>query len=313
MCYYLHFFDYRFYRGFEFALFQGPLARFGSVAANELSNMVFAFLTSDSPPDRIDSTGKDFSAVSHNEWVRGPQIYNESFTHMGRHGRDDSPWTPALRNIRRILSNPLNAQLFSTFLGGLVVTAWRALLMPIDTCKTVAQVEGGSGLRALLHGVWVRGDPRPLYAGTLATLLAAFIGHYPWFFVHNTLELALPKANGSSLRHLLRNALIGFSASAVSDAITNSFRIVKTIQQTTQGGGSTDGGISYMAAVLELFSQGGWYAVLGRGLMSRLLSNGLQSIVFVVVWKYFIKYFNERGQRRDKKRENSFSDSDGIV
>ena len=60
---------------------------------------------------------------------------------------------------------------------------------------------------------------------------ATFVGHYPWFFTYNYLQAHLPTRD-TTLGQISRNALIGFSASAVSDTVSNSIRVLKTYRQT---------------------------------------------------------------------------------
>jgi hypothetical protein len=56
---------------------------------------------------------------------------------------------------------------------------FRILLMPIDACKTLMQVEGKNGLALLRTKVAAHG-PRVLYAGALGAAGATLVGHYPW-------------------------------------------------------------------------------------------------------------------------------------
>jgi hypothetical protein len=56
---------------------------------------------------------------------------------------------------------------------------FRILLMPIDACKTVLQVEGKDGL-ALLRNKMAASGPRVLYAGGLGAASATLVGHFPW-------------------------------------------------------------------------------------------------------------------------------------
>ena len=233
----------RFYRGWQYALIQGPLVRFGSVAANELAILFF--------------TVYSFKL-------------NFQFT-----------------------------QILITLVGGFFVTLWRALLMPIDTCKTVSQVEGAVGLAKLLHRVFSKGEINLLFQGTSATLLATFTGHYPWFLVHNYLEATVAKP--VLFKHmLLRTAWIGFIATAVSDTMTNSLRVVKTVKQAVSAEGLD---LTYAQVVARVWAEGGVSALLGRGLVSRILSNGLQSVIFTVVWKLLVKHLSDREQAH-KKRED---------
>ncbi|KAJ1629822.1 mitochondrial carrier domain-containing protein [Pavlovales sp. CCMP2436] len=75
--------------------------------------------------------------------------------------------------------------------------AFRMISTPIDTCKTIMQVEGRSGLTKLhlkytSHGGFPRGLPQ-LWHGAYGTVGATFIGHYPWFATYNFLQDYMPK------------------------------------------------------------------------------------------------------------------------
>ena len=67
-----------------------------------------------------------------------------------------------------------------TLCGSAVAASWRVFLMPLDTLKTTLQVEGKSGLK-LLNNKIKNNSFRVLYNGSLASLSATFVGHYPWF------------------------------------------------------------------------------------------------------------------------------------
>lgn len=69
---------------------------------------------------------------------------------------------------------------------------YRILLTPIDTTKTILQVEGKNGLKILLGKVKKSG-PRVFYHGALASSSATFVGHYPWFATFNFLDAKIPK------------------------------------------------------------------------------------------------------------------------
>ena len=43
--------------------------------------------------------------------------------------------------------------------------------------------------------------------------------------------------------------------------------------------------MSYIDVVQMILVADGWKGLLGRGLRTRILSNGLQSIMFVIVWR----------------------------
>jgi hypothetical protein len=59
--------------------------------------------------------------------------------------------------------------------AAVVVGLFRGMLMPIDTCKTVLQIQGGWGFERLMKKVR-RGDVGVLYAGAVANAVSSFIG-----------------------------------------------------------------------------------------------------------------------------------------
>ncbi|KAF8818148.1 putative MC family transporter [Cardiosporidium cionae] len=147
---------------------------------------------------------------------------------------------------------------------------WRLFLMPIDAWKTIKQVEGGSGLQELVKKVRVHGFPK-LYHGSVASMSATWVGHFPWFFVHNYLSHHLPPLEIAYGKHV-RNALIGFTASVVSDTCSNSIRVVKTTKQTSKVP------LTYVATVKEVVYKDGLIGLFGRGLKIRIITNGLQVV-----------------------------------
>ena len=218
----------RFYRGFGFAIVQGPWARFGDTFAN---NGTMAFLNS---------------------------MEETQDLHVGS----------------------------KTVVASGAASLFRVISTPIDTCKTIMQVEGKPGLQKLGQkftsaGGFPRGVPVFWY-GALGSAGATFIGHYPWFFTYNYLQERLPHYD-STLQEMSRNAAIGFSASAVSDTMSNSVRVLKTYRQTNTRQ------ISYLASVKEIVSEGGVGSLFGRGLKLKIFSNGLQGALFSVLWKWIEK------------------------
>ena len=173
------------------------------------------------------------------------------------------------------------------------------MLMPIDTCKTVLQIENKKGLTQLLSKVR-NGHIHLLYSGALANALSSFIGHYPWFYTYNLLSKnealieSIPWATG-------RNALIGFMSSIVSDTVANSMRVIKTSKQAL---GSTRSSITYAETISLILAVDGWRGLLGRGLKTRILGNALQSILFTVVWRGL----SERWQE-EKTSDDNFGKS----
>ena len=157
---------------------------------------------------------------------------------------------------------------FSTVLASVAAGAWRLVLMPIDTSKTVLQVEGNEGFRSLMRRI-SRGEISAFYQGALATAAAAALGHFPWFYVYGVLDEAL-KAPIGVVGKLCRNAFIGFMASVVSDTLTNVIRVIKTTKQAAASLSS----ISYTQTVQIVLAADGWKGLFGRGLSTRILTNG---------------------------------------
>lgn len=153
--------------------------------------------------------------------------------------------------------------------------------MPIDTLKTTLQVNGKDGLAVLGSKFRKNGVP-VFYHGALAASAATFVGHYPWFATYNYLQATVPQVpQDQTSKRLARNALIGFSSSLISDSVSNSVRVIKTYRQTH------DQVIPYRQAILEVVEKDGISGLFGRGLKTRILSNGVQGLLFSVMWKLF--------------------------
>jgi Mitochondrial carrier protein len=139
------------------------------------------------------------------------------------------------------------------------------------------QVEGKDGLKKLFAKIRVAGPPA-LFHGSLAAAAATFVGHYPWFFVYNYLSENLPRSN-DFVTKLARSALIGFCASAVSDTFSNSIRVIKVYKQA-----NTEN-VSYPEALRRVIKEDGLSGLFGRGLKTKIIANGLQGLMFSVLWK----------------------------
>lgn len=139
------------------------------------------------------------------------------------------------------------------------------------------QVEGKDGLSKLIAKVSTKG-PQTLFHGSIAAAAATFVGHYPWFFVYNYLSEKLPRANDTATK-LARSALIGFCASAISDTCSNSIRVVKVYKQA-----NTES-VSYPEALRRIIKEDGLGGLFGRGLQTKIIANGLQGLMFSVLWK----------------------------
>ena len=168
----------------------------------------------------------------------------------------------------------------ASFIAGL----WRINLMPIDTIKTTLQVEGKNALPLLKNKFIMRG-PSIFYYGALGAFSATYMGYFPWYGTFNYLNQKLPEYKDDQVKRLCRNAGIGFSASLVSDTVSNSLRVIKTSRQ------SYHVPISYFDITKKIIKEDGLGSLFGRGLKTRLLSNCLQGMMFSVLWKLFMDKF----------------------
>ncbi|KAH7333820.1 mitochondrial carrier domain-containing protein [Rhizoctonia solani] len=169
-----------------------------------------------------------------------------------------------------------------TIFASACAAGFRMILTPIDTLKTTLQAQGARGTALLRQRVKTNGIAS-LWWGALATAAATFVGHYPWFATYNYLSDTITEPPKHPLFWwLLRLAFIGFCASIVSDSISNSLRVVKTYRQVN------DTQVSYSEAARLVVLQDGIAGLFGRGLKTRILANGLQGLLFSILWKLFL-------------------------
>lgn len=164
--------------------------------------------------------------------------------------------------------------------------AFRVLLMPIDTVKTMMQVEGKNGINALKTKIQEAG-PKVLFYGSFASSLATMVGHYPWFATYNILNEKLINYKDTK-KQLIRNAFIGFTASMVSDTCSNSIRVIKTTRQTI----GTE--MDYNKIIKMIVDKDGWSGLFGRGLKTKIITNGIQGMLFSVYWKMGQDYMKNK-------------------
>jgi len=171
---------------------------------------------------------------------------------------------------------------------------FRMASTPIDTCKTILQVEGHDGLRKLHQkyqkaGGFPMGLPQ-LWHGAFGGVAATFVGHYPWFATYNFLQTAMPPTGYAealpvdekyhpTLNKLMKNAIIGFFASAVSDTCSNSIRVVKVYKQANSES------MTYAQAFARVLKEAGITGLLFRGLSTKIVANGISGMLFSVFWK----------------------------
>jgi hypothetical protein len=176
------------------------------------------------------------------------------------------------------------------FLKTMVVSScaslYRVMIMPVDTLKSHFQVHGKQGLDILRNKVQNKGL-RVFYHGATASITATYVAHYPWFVTFNYLSSRLPRVPKSErLQYYSRSAVIGFCSSILSDLVSNGFRVIKITRQTTRKG------LSYPQVVRLVIRENGVVGFFTRGLRAKLLANGLQSIMFSVLWRHLTDKLN---------------------
>ena len=120
-----------------------------------------------------------------------------------------------------------------------------------------------------------------------------------WFVTFNFLQARVPKYDG--VKGLARNAVIGMCASFVSDCVSNSLRVIKTVKQTS---GENMG---YGEAIKSVLKKDGVAGLFGRGLQTRLLTNIAQSMVFSVFWKAIEAKLNANAEKKKAPKTGSMT------
>ena len=166
---------------------------------------------------------------------------------------------------------------------------FRVVLMPVDALKTTLQVQGAQGLSVLSNKI-ATGGPFVLFHGAIGAMTATFVGHYPWFFTNNFLKENLPTYDRKENlpMYLGRYALIGFCSSAVSDTCSNSIRVLKTTVQTNEVP------IGYMQAAQQVIAKDGMFGLFFRGLETKIFSNGMNGILFNILWSMGKDWYSAR-------------------
>ncbi|GJJ14203.1 hypothetical protein Clacol_008465 [Clathrus columnatus] len=172
---------------------------------------------------------------------------------------------------------------FKTIFASLAAAAFRIILTPIDTLKTTLQAQGVAGWEVLARRIKKYGITT-LWYGAIATAAATFVGNYPWFATYNTLQENLPPGR-NGIEKLSREAIIGFVASVISDTVSNSLRVVKTYRQVDEER------VSYLESARRVIAVDGIHGLFSRGLKTRILANGLQGLLFSVLWKLFLNLY----------------------
>jgi len=171
-----------------------------------------------------------------------------------------------------------------TMIASAGAAGFRVFLMPIDAWKTTKQVEGADGLKKLMEKT--KKHPSALWQGALGAMSATWVGHYPWFYTNNQLRESLPQFDFAYGKYV-RNAVIGFASAAVSDTLSNSLRVLKTTRQTALEP------VGYMESAKQIIAADGYAGLFGRGLKTRIATNGIQGAMFTIGWRAISEHLNK--------------------
>ena len=165
-----------------------------------------------------------------------------------------------------------------TFIGSLGAGTWRLSIIPVDAFKSHLQVHGNNGIQILRNKI-KQGGFRTLYNGSSAAFTGTVVGHFPWFYTYNYLQESMPyKESDSGVISFLRSGSIGFLSSASSDIVSNSVRVLKISKQTNENNHS------YTRIIKDIVKKDNISGLFLRGLQTKLLLNGIQGFVFVVIF-----------------------------
>ena len=176
------------------------------------------------------------------------------------------------------LENYDMCQAEKTFIGSIGAGLWRIGIIPVDSFKSHLQVHGKPGLDILKNKIKINGIST-LWNGCSASFTGTVIGHFPWFYTYNYLQLNAPyKDEQSNLIQFARSGSIGFLSSTASDIVSNSVKVVKIAKQTNE---ST---ASYSKVINDIIKKDNVSGLFLRGLKTKMLLNGIQGFVFVIIF-----------------------------
>ena len=165
-----------------------------------------------------------------------------------------------------------------TALSSILTAGYRSLLMPLDVVKTNFQVKGDAAMKNIRKQMKKRGIYY-LWNGTVPQCTATMVGHFPWYFTYNYLNNITSCCNLYSYE-LIKQGMIGFTASFSADVFVNGFKVLKTTRQTVLPDAS------YREVFMTILKNEG---ILGfyRGFKTKILINGCNGMLFSVFWKIF--------------------------
>ena len=60
---------------------------------------------------------------------------------------------------------------------------------------------------------------------------------------------------------------------------------------------------TYSETIAKIVEKDGWHGLFFRGLGTKIISNGLQAMLFTIVWRYVQEMLEKRAEARRKQME----------
>jgi len=241
------------------------------------------------------------NTVTNNQYCKGDTMSNtlKNLYRQGGIGRFYNGITPTLlhgctsrfgdvysHTMMKDISDNKNV-FVDTIVSATMSSTFRAILTPVETWKVFKQVDGENSAQKFRKKITTYG-PLSAWNGWGAVFASNFVGYVPWFYTYDTLDKCVPKQNIMSMDakydchyNFCRNGLIGFTSSIVSDVFSNGIRVVKTLKQHDTRNPT------YGQLIIDNMGRNGGIRFMFRGIETRLITNGIQSMCFTILWKWF--------------------------
>lgn len=160
---------------------------------------------------------------------------------------------------------------------GIYSSIHKCVLTPLDTIAVNYHVYGFSAIKKLKIEIGKNGI-LSLYNGGGSILALSAISSSIWFSFFITFENNT-KQYISEINKSFINGFNGAGASVATTLILNPIQVLKTYRQTKH--------LTYIESIKDMVNKTSVLNTLYRGVSSRMLIKGLQSGLFVVLWKHF--------------------------
>ena len=164
----------------------------------------------------------------------------------------------------------------------IITSLLKLSLSPLDTISNSYQVNGYKLGKDYIKNKYNIYGVRSLYYGFTPNLGISFIGHYIWFSSYSYMDYYFQNdknvINNNILNKNIKNGIIGFSSSFLSDLVVNPLRIIKTIKQSSKENST------YHEIIKNTFSNQIDKNIL-RGMYLRIFINAFNSSIYVILWK----------------------------